>query len=61
MDYEFEVNRMIDPCLLNVNTGVRKLSVISEYQDNSDGFLPNWHTCFGVLWHNHQYIKRNTN
>ena len=46
MDCESKVNRMINMCLLNVSTGVRKLSVISEYQDNSDGFLPNWHTHF---------------
>ena len=46
MNYVYEVNRMIDKCLLNVSTGVRKLSVISEFQDNNDGYLPNWHICF---------------
>ena len=30
MNYEYEINRMIDTCLLNVSTGVRKLSVTSK-------------------------------
>ena len=46
MNYKYEVNRMIDTYLLNVSTGVRKLSMTYEFQDNNDGYLPNWHICF---------------
>ena len=31
MNYEYEINGMIDTCQLDVSTGVRKLSVMSEY------------------------------
>ena len=36
MNYEYEVNRMIDTCLLNDSTGVRKLSVMTVIVNPGD-------------------------